>query len=184
MVSLKDESYRLGDRDLGSAPAGSVTTGGPSSTGTNGPEPPDRARGVRIGLGCIHIGHSFARSDARISRRLAERGRAGHARAKCNSGVMARSRDVAMWDARAWVAGLLGCDPTELIVRSTDTYGTETQVRYERGGEAVARLTVAPPVQSFSDAVGKGHRSVTAQLGAGTYKVHKLAVPESDEIDY
>jgi hypothetical protein len=91
---------------------------------------------------------------------------------------------VATWDARAWVAGLIGCDPGELGVRSTDTYGLETQVRYERGGEAVARLTVAVPVQSFSDAVGKGHRIVTAQLGSGTYKVHSLAVPESDEIAY
>jgi hypothetical protein len=40
------------------------------------------------------------------------------------------------------------------------------------------------PVQSFSDAVGKGHRAVTAQLGAGTYEIHSLAVPESDEIAY
>ena len=91
---------------------------------------------------------------------------------------------MAMWDARGWVASLVGCDPRELTIRSTDTYGTETQVRYERGGQAVARLTVAPPVQSFSDAVGKGHRAVTAQLGAGTYEVHRLAVPESDEIAY
>jgi hypothetical protein len=79
---------------------------------------------------------------------------------------------------------LIGCDPAGLAVRSTDTYGMETQVRYERGGEAVARLTVAVPVQSFSDAVGKGHRVVTAQLGAGTYEIHSLAVPESDEIIY
>jgi hypothetical protein len=79
---------------------------------------------------------------------------------------------------------LIGCDPAGLAVRSTDTYGMETQVRYERGGEAVARLTVAVPVQSFSDAVGKGHRVVTAQLGAGTYEIHSLAVPESDEIVY
>ncbi|MFI5259929.1 MAG: hypothetical protein ACHQ01_10035 [Candidatus Limnocylindrales bacterium] len=91
---------------------------------------------------------------------------------------------MATWDARAWVAGLIGCDPAELAVRSTDAYGMETQVRYERGGEAVARLTVAVPVQSFSDAVGKGHRAVTAQLGAGTYEIHSLAVPESDEIAY
>ncbi len=88
------------------------------------------------------------------------------------------------WDARAWVAGLIGCEPAELGVRSTDIYGMETQVRYERGGEAVARLTVAAPVQSFSDAVGKGHRAVTAQLGSGTYEIHSLAVPESDEIVY
>ena len=91
---------------------------------------------------------------------------------------------MAMWDARGWVASLVGCESGELTIRSTDTYGTETQVRYERGGQAVARLTVAPPVQSFSDAVGKGHRTVTAQLGAGTYEVHRLAIPESDEIAY
>jgi len=75
---------------------------------------------------------------------------------------------MAMWDARGWVASLVGCDAGELTIRSTDTYGTETQVRYERGGQAV----------------GKGHRAVTAQLGAGTYEVHRLAVPESDEIAY
>ena len=91
---------------------------------------------------------------------------------------------MATWDARAWIAGLIGCDPSEISIRSADTYGTETQTRYERGGEAVARLTVAPPVQSFSDAVVKGHLAVTAQLGAVTYKVHSLAVLESDEIVY
>lgn len=88
------------------------------------------------------------------------------------------------WDARAWVAGLIGCDPAELVIRSTDRYGTETQVRYERGGEPVARLTVGGPVRSFSDAAGQGHRAVTAQLGSGTYEVHSLDVPESDEIEY
>ena len=92
---------------------------------------------------------------------------------------------MATWDARAWIAGLIGCDPGELNIRSTDAYGaTETQTRYERGGEPVARLTVAGPVRTFSDAAGRGHWAVTAQLGAGTYKVHSLDVPESDEIVY
>jgi hypothetical protein len=59
---------------------------------------------------------------------------------------------VATWDARAWVAGLIGCDPTELGIRSTDKYGaTETQTRYDRGGEPVARLTVSEPVRTFLD---------------------------------
>ncbi len=92
---------------------------------------------------------------------------------------------MATWDARAWVAGLIGCDPSELSIRSTDTYGaTETQTRYERGGEPVARLTVAGPVRHFSGAAGQGHWAVTAQLGAGTYMVHTMDVPDSDEIVY
>ena len=92
---------------------------------------------------------------------------------------------MATWDGRAWLAGLIGCDPSELSIRSTDKYGaTETQARYERGGEPVARLTVAGPVRTFSDGAGQGHWVVTAQLGAGTYKVHSLEVPESDEIVY
>jgi hypothetical protein len=90
---------------------------------------------------------------------------------------------VARWDARAWVAGLIGCDPSELSIRSTDSYGTtETQTRYDRAGEPVARLTVVAPVRSFFDPAG--HWTVTAQLGAGTYEVHSLDVPESDEIVY
>lgn len=92
---------------------------------------------------------------------------------------------MATWDARAWVAGLIGCDRTELSIRSTDTYGaTETQTRYERAGEPVARLTVAGPVRTSFDTAGQGHWAVTAQLGAGTYRVHSLDVPESDEIVY
>lgn len=88
---------------------------------------------------------------------------------------------MARWDARAWVASLVGCDPAELSVRSTDRYGAaETQTRYERAGEPVARLTVTGPVRTFFDAAG--HWAVTAQLGAGTYEVHRLDVPESDEI--
>lgn len=92
---------------------------------------------------------------------------------------------MATWDARAWVAGLIGCDRGELTVRSTDAYGdTETQVRYERAGLPVARLTVSGPVRSSFDAAGQGHWAVTGQLGAGTYEVHRLEVPESDEIEY
>ena len=95
------------------------------------------------------------------------------------------SSDVATWDARTWVAGLIGCDPSELRIRSTDRYGAiETQTRYERGGAPVARLTVAGPVRTSFDAVGQGHWAVTAQLGAGTDKVRSLEVPETDEILY
>ena len=98
--------------------------------------------------------------------------------------MVARSRDVGTWDARAWVASLIGCDPSELSIRSADTYGTETQTRYDRVGEPVARLTVTGPVHSFSDAAGKGHRAVTAQLGSGTYEVHHRDVAEGEEITF
>ena len=54
---------------------------------------------------------------------------------------------MATWDAREWLAGLMGCEPSELAVRSTDRYGAhETQVRYERGGESVARVFVSGAV--------------------------------------
>jgi hypothetical protein len=97
---------------------------------------------------------------------------------------LARSCAVAAWSARAWVAGLVGCDPSELSIRSTDKYGaTETQIRYERGGEPVARLTVIGPIQaSFFEATG--HWALTAQIGAGTYEVHHMELPDSDEIVY
>jgi hypothetical protein len=48
----------------------------------------------------------------------------------------------------------------------------------------VARLTVIGPVRTSFTAAGCGHWAVTAQLGAGTYKVHSPDVPESDEIVY
>lgn len=92
---------------------------------------------------------------------------------------------MATWNARTWVAGLIGCNPDEIGIRSTDRYGTtETQIRYERGGEPVARLTVTGPIRTFPDAAGQGHWAATAQLGAGTYEIHTLDVPESDEIVY
>jgi hypothetical protein len=106
----------------------------------------------------------------------------------CRAQILGQGKkdgDVATWNARSWVAGLIGCDPSELLIRSTDRYGaTETQTRYERGGEPVARLTVAGPVRTSFEAAGQGHWAVTAQLGAGTYKVQSLDVPESDEIVY
>lgn len=91
---------------------------------------------------------------------------------------------MATWDARAWVAGLVGCDPSELSIRSTDRYGaTETQTRYERAGEPVARLTVTGPIRTSFFAAA-GHWAITAQLGAGTYEVHRMELPDSDEIVY
>jgi hypothetical protein len=72
-----------------------------------------------------------------------------------------------------------------LAVRSVDRYGPgETQVRYERGNEAVARLTVTGPVVPMGVAKGGGHWEIKAQIGPGTGDVHDIVLPEADEIVY
>lgn len=92
---------------------------------------------------------------------------------------------MATWDARAWLAGLMGCDRSELAIRSTDQYGPlERQVRYERRGEAVARLVVAGPILPMGEPEGRGHWVVSATIGAGSGDVHGIEVPQSDEIVY
>lgn len=92
---------------------------------------------------------------------------------------------MATWDARAWLAGLIGCEPDELAVRSTDRYGAaETQVRYERGGESVARVIVTGPIHDMGDRVGGGHWLVSAQIGWDAKGAHAVKVPESEEIVY
>lgn len=92
---------------------------------------------------------------------------------------------MAMWDARDWLAGLIGCERGDLAVRSTDRYGpNETQVRYERGGEAVARVVVTGPIRDMGDREGAGHWLVSAQVGWEAKDAHSVAIPESDEIVY
>jgi hypothetical protein len=92
---------------------------------------------------------------------------------------------VAKWDARAWLAGLMGCEPGDLAVRSIDRYGPiETQVRYERGREAVARLIVAGPIVSMGEAEREGHWTVSVRIGSGSEDVHSIDVPGADEIVY
>lgn len=89
------------------------------------------------------------------------------------------------WDARAWLAGLMSCERSDLAVRSIDRYGpNETQVRYERGDEAVARLVVAGPIVPMGAAEGRGHWVVSARIGSGSEDVHSIDVPETDEIVY
>jgi hypothetical protein len=96
-----------------------------------------------------------------------------------------RELDVATWDARDWLANLLGCDRRDLAVRSIDAYGpTETQVRYERGDEAVARLIVTGPIVPMGAREGHGHRVVSVRIGSGSEDVHSVDVPETDEIVY
>ncbi len=92
---------------------------------------------------------------------------------------------MATWDARDWLAGLMGCDRSALAVRSTDRYGEhETQVRYERGGESVARLIVTGPVHEMGEREGQGHWIVSAQVGWDAAGAHTIPVPETDEIVY
>ena len=75
---------------------------------------------------------------------------------------------MATWEARGWVAGLMGLVQDDLVIRSIDRYGPrETQVRYERGNEAVARLTVTGPVLPMGVAEGGGHWVIKAQIWIG-----------------
>jgi hypothetical protein len=99
-------------------------------------------------------------------------------------GAIAGGFVVATWDARAWLADLMGCERSDLVVRSIDRYGEETQVRYERDNQAVARLIVAAPVTPMGQPGGHGSRAVSVRIGSGSEDVHSIAVPEADEIEY
>jgi hypothetical protein len=92
---------------------------------------------------------------------------------------------MATFDAREWLAGLMGCARDELEVRSTDRYGErETQVRYDRGGSSVARVIVTGPNYEMGERAGTGHWLVSAQVGWEAKDAHSISVPESDEIVY
>jgi hypothetical protein len=78
----------------------------------------------------------------------------------------------------------MGCERSDLVVRSIDRYGEETQVRYERDNQAVARLIVAGAVTPMGQPGGHGSRAVSVRIGSGSEDVHNIAVPESAEIDY
>ena len=89
------------------------------------------------------------------------------------------------WDARGWLATLAGCERNELAVRSIDHYGPgETQVRYERGDVAVARLIVTGPVVTMGDEDHQGHWLVSVRIGSGSEDAHTAEVPVTDEIVY
>ncbi len=92
---------------------------------------------------------------------------------------------MATWDARDWLAGLMGCPRGELAVRSVDKYGpSETQVRYERGNEAVARLVVRGPERQMGVRDGQGTWVVSVRIGSGSEDVHEISIPEADEVVY
>ncbi len=93
--------------------------------------------------------------------------------------------DVATWDAQEWLAGLVGCERGELAVRSIDRYGPrETQVRYERGAEVVARLIIEGPIVPMGVREGQGHWVVSVRISSGSDHVHTIDVAEPDEILY
>ena len=90
-----------------------------------------------------------------------------------------------IWDARAWLADLMGCERSDLAVRSVDRYGSlETQVRYERAGEAVARMIVAGPIVPMGVPAGQGHWEISVRIGTGSEDIHAIELPEADEIIY
>jgi hypothetical protein len=92
---------------------------------------------------------------------------------------------MATWDAREWLAGLMGLTQGDLTVRSIDHYGaSETQVRYERGGDAVVRLTVTGPVRQMMETEGQGVWVIKALVGSGTSDVHSIELPETVEVVY
>jgi hypothetical protein len=92
---------------------------------------------------------------------------------------------MATWDAREWLTGLMGLAQGDLAVRSIDHYGpSETQVRYERGGDAVVRLTVTGPVRQMMQKEGEGLWVIKAQVGSGTSDIHSIEVPETVEVIY
>jgi hypothetical protein len=92
---------------------------------------------------------------------------------------------MAAWDVKAWLAGLMSVDVSELAVRSIDRYGdAETQVRYEREGSAVARVTVKGPVREMLVKEGDGYWVIKAQIGAGTNEVVEIELPETNELAY
>ena len=92
---------------------------------------------------------------------------------------------MAMWDAREYLADLMGVARGDLTVRSVDRYGeTETQVRYEQDNSVVARLTVKGPLREMLEKEGEGRLEIRFQIGAGTQKVHEMVLPETDEISY
>jgi len=99
--------------------------------------------------------------------------------------VQPGSTDMATWDAREWLAGLVGCERADLAVRSIDRYGPgETQVRYERGDEAIARVIVEGPIFPMGAREGQGHWHVSVRIGSGSEDIHSVDVPQADEILY
>jgi hypothetical protein len=114
-----------------------------------------------------------------------DRRRYARATAAADHAGLNRSFEVATWDAREWLARLAGCERGELAVRSIDRYGPkETQVRYERAGDVVARLIVTGPVVAMGTLAGQGHWLASVRIGTGSDDVHSIDVPETDEIVY
>ena len=85
------------------------------------------------------------------------------------------------WDARAWVASVLGCNRSDLTVRSrNEGFETGTQVRYDMKGKQAARLIVAGPIRTLNGEP-EGHWVIALELPDRTTR-SAPHVPESKTI--
>ena len=86
------------------------------------------------------------------------------------------------WDARAWVASVLGCKRDELSILGDEfDYTNGRQVWYAKDGEQVARLIVAGPIRPL-DRKPEGHWVVAVELADLSTQSPPEDVPESTEI--
>jgi hypothetical protein len=85
---------------------------------------------------------------------------------------------VATWNARTWVAALVGCRSDELSILSSDA----GQVRYaDTSGNEVALLVIAGPMRPL-DGTADGYYEVKLRLADGTFHSPTEVIRESDSI--
>ena len=84
------------------------------------------------------------------------------------------------WNARAWVASVLGCDVDDLMIQDQSS----GQVRYEDGsGEQVAWLVVAEPLNT-PDGMPKDRYEIMLRLPDGTFHRPDEVVRSSTDIEF
>ena len=84
------------------------------------------------------------------------------------------------WNARAWVAGILGCDVEELSIKSQGT----GQVHYQdSAGTEVAWLVVAGPISTLDGTPG-GRHEIMLRLPNGTFHRPEEVVPDTANIEF
>lgn len=84
------------------------------------------------------------------------------------------------WNARAWVASVLGCDVDDLEILDR----SPGQVRYQdRGGKQVAWLVVADPLNT-PRGMPKNRYEIMLRLSDGTFHRPDEVVLSSTEIEF